>query len=55
MTEQELAKLILENWQVVFLYGLKYLKDISAQMRVFEKEIAVLQYAIRERDRNKED
>lgn len=47
MEEQHvnLLKLILENWQILFLYIFKYLNDISQTIRKLEVDINVLKYA----------
>lgn len=47
MEEQHvnLLKLILENWQILFLYIFKYLNDISQAIRKLEVDINVLKYA----------
>ena len=42
MMEDELGKLIIENWQVIFLYGLKQLNDIKKVHHQHDKDIAIL-------------
>lgn len=32
MVEVDLITIIRENWEIIFLYGLKYLKDISLNL-----------------------
>ena len=41
MTSAELGALIAENWQVIFIYGLKILNDTNKNIRNLDKIIAV--------------
>lgn len=41
MTSAEVGKLIVENWQMVFIYGLKILDDTNKNIRNLDKIVAV--------------
>jgi len=41
MTSAELGQLIAENWQVIFLYGLKILNDTNKNINYLDKIVAV--------------
>lgn len=45
MGEHDFITLVLENWQVLFLYIFKYLNDISKTIKKLEIDIHVLKYA----------
>lgn len=41
----EIFKILMENWEVAFLYIFKYLSDISKTIKKLEIDISVLKYA----------
>ncbi|WP_298750788.1 hypothetical protein [uncultured Arcobacter sp.] len=53
MNELDLMQFIQENWQVGFLYGLKYLKDMSRSHTNLEKIVAVHEAEIEMLKKNK--
>ena len=44
-THADLFKILLENWQILFLYVFKYLSDITKTIKKLEIDIHVLKYA----------
>lgn len=38
---EELTKLIIDNWQVIFLYALKPLNEMSKTLKSIDKTVAV--------------
>ena len=34
-----LASWLIENWEIVFLYGLKYIRDVNKMLIIHETEI----------------
>ena len=42
MIESEFGKLLLENWQIVFIYGLKIARDIQLELTRMRVEIDII-------------
>ena len=47
MTTVDLTQLALDNWQVVFLYGFKYLKNMEKLITQIDKIVAVHEIEIK--------
>jgi len=45
MENTDLFNVLLQNWEVLFLYIFKYLNDISKTIKKLEIDIHVLKYA----------
>lgn len=46
MSEHEVLKAILDNWQVVFLYGIKILRDMQIELAKLRAEMNFLKERI---------